>query len=187
MTPKSFFIILVKLFGIILVFQLLAVIPTYIVIFTTFFNESYHGKGWDNFFLILLLLTPIFLFLLCKFIITKSEVIVNKIGLVEDFEEEKFEFNMNPTIILKLTFTIVGFYLLLTNVLPLFLNIYQYFKTNNLPSDFIQKDSTEGMKIDILFSFIYAILGYFLLTNSALIAKWVVNKNLLVNEDCDDK
>jgi hypothetical protein len=138
MTPRSFWIIVIKIIGICIFYQLLTNVWQTIsatVIFSTVASVLNHHEYEENTSVIgvsglILLLSYI---LMVYSFIFKTNWVINKLRLDKGYQDEKFEFNLQRSTVLKIAFFIVGIWLLVNIIPDLAKELFLYF---NKPDKF---------------------------------------------------
>ncbi|MGZ5242707.1 MAG: hypothetical protein ACXWW0_02420, partial [Bacteroidia bacterium] len=111
-------------------------------------------------------------FLILRFLVLKPNIIINRLKLDEGFEEEKFELNISSSSVISIAVIVIGGIMIADSLPDLMRQIYNYF----------QMQSTGGFPAEhnpagwIIFHFIKILIGYFLITNHAVIANYVQSK-----------
>ena len=169
MTPKSFFLILIKIMGIFLLYHILiSGVNTYNY---TFFYMGYMGESAtfvDK--LVFLLSYAIFIAVIILFFIIKPNSLIKIFRLDKDFDEEKFEFNIEKTSILKISIIVIGGIMFVKN-LPYFISeVIKYFQLRVIN---IGENNNIGWTI---YYTITVIIGFLLMTNSKKIVDFITKK-----------
>jgi len=115
MTPRSFFIILIKLFGVYLIWE--AFVVFFSLIPTIELAAQTEGSEYLYLTLLLSALTIGLLILIIRTCLYQPDRIINKLSLDKGFTEEKFDINPHRSTVLSIAIIITGL-LLLVNSLP---------------------------------------------------------------------
>ncbi len=160
MTPRSFFSVFIKILGIYLILSSITVIPQFISTF--FLVTSNAGENLVNVILtiLLLLLTLFVFFLILRYCIFRTDIIIDKLRLDQGFPEEKFELNMHRSTILSIAIIVIGGIMFIDALPGLCQQIFTYTQQRNIR--FLEYPNTGW----IIFYFIKTLAGYLLMTNS---------------------
>jgi hypothetical protein len=114
MTPKSFFLILIKIMGVYFLYRTYVSCNDALYIY----SHSYYCTIEFTFVERLAVILPyIILFsVVILFFIIKPNSIIKLLRLDRDFEEEKFEFNIEKTSILKISIIVIGGIMFIENL-----------------------------------------------------------------------
>ncbi len=117
MTPRTFWRILIKILGLWIVLDSFGVIMQFISTFV-YINraDSFYGMIM---ILFLLIITAGVYFLILRYLIFKTDFIIDKLELDKGFTEEKFEINMHRSTILSIAVIVTGA-LIFVDTLPAF-------------------------------------------------------------------
>lgn len=167
MSIKTFWMILIKILGLLLILSALTIIPQWL--------SSLYGayQGHDNETFIALLI--IFLFIVVvyifvfKFCVYKTSWIIDKLKLDKGFEDETIQLNSNSNKIISIAIIVIGA-LMLVESIPVFLRqLFMFFQQDSLFKDYPQSGW-------MIFNFLKVLMGYLLMTNSFRIAQFVNRK-----------
>lgn len=176
MTPRSLFVIIIKVLGI---YMLKEVIFSGVNVFNNIFIETtgYYKYGyfglWPS---VLAFIIYISLFILLIF---KSEVIIDKLRLDKDFYEEQFSLSMDNFMVLRIGIIVAGLFLLIDSVPNLCKDVIAYYQayTSNIFSE-TKNYNAQG----IGYSGVKVIAAYILLVNSNYIANFITGRNAETEE-----
>lgn len=126
MTPKSLFIIILRILGIFFIKDIVEAFPSILSGIQFIGNDSNPDGG----ILVLLYGAIIFLiYLLISWIlIFKAEAIVNRFKLNKGFEEERFSFDVSPHAILMVAVIATGLFILIVEIPNFCQHLYSYFQ-----------------------------------------------------------
>jgi len=134
MTPRSFWAIVIKILGINVfyvcittVWHTTSVILSYLTIMGILKQNDYL-LYFEITSVCCLLLFFVYLFMSYCFIL-KTDWVINQLKLDKGYEDERFEFNIQQSTILKITICIVGILMLINNIPALIDEIIYYFQT----------------------------------------------------------
>lgn len=171
MSIKTFWTILLKTFGLWLIFSGIMLLPQSL---TSLFQL---GLGRDLFMvgliaLVLLLTFGIYALILWLFVF-KTDWLIDKLHLEKGFTEDRIDLNIRFSTILTISFIIMGGIMLIDSLPDLVQQLILLFRQNASFKD----NSHTG---DVIFLLVKAILGYLLMTNSKTVVSFVckqVNNN----------
>jgi hypothetical protein len=101
--------------------------------------------------------------------IFRTDTIINKLKLAEGYEDERFEFNIHRSTILKIIIMVTGGVLLIDSLPRLLSNILEYTQMVKNYNTIIQVPVTKY----IFFNSIQVFIGYFMLTCSRMIVNFI--------------
>lgn len=168
MSIRTFWIILIKILGLLLILGALTIIPQWLssiyAAYQIHDNESFISL---LIILVLVLLVYFFVFRCC---IYNTSWIIDKLKLDKGFENETIELKSNANKIISIAIIVIGGMMLVENI-PIFLRqIFVFFQQDTLFKDYPES-------VWMIFNFVKAIIGYLLMTNSFRIARFINNKN----------
>jgi len=170
MTPKTFWILFLRIFGLYLIWQTLTLLPS---LFSTLIYMFKANDGLSVFSticaIVLIGCTFALVFRLCLF---KTEMVIEKLHLARGFGEEKFDINIHRSSLLSIAIIVLGG-LMLTEGLPLLAyHGFQYFQRDNTYNSFTSNLSSPW----IVTNFLKVLFGYFMVTDSRLIVNFIERK-----------
>ena len=171
MTQKDFFRIVLKLFGLYLLFQL---------IYTIFNQLEYIIFYFNNFGLMMSLFVPIIInSIIAWILIFKTDKIIDLFKLIKN--DESVEINIGD--IKSITFVKIGLvilscYLLLSNIAPFLTNTFLSFKRSVKEPNVLNEILTgfDLVNVDYMVwiaSGVNIVLGYLILSNFDRISNWI--------------
>ncbi|MFI5451920.1 hypothetical protein ACHMWN_07140 [Pedobacter sp. UC225_61] len=164
MTIRTFWAILIKILGIWIVFGSITVIPQFLTTLSVFrFNNA---ESFPGVIIILLVITVASYFFILWLFVFKTFWLIDKLQLNKGFVEEKISLEIKASTILAISIIVLGG-LMLVDSLPVFCKqVFIYFQQKNAFGD----NPTSAW---IIFYFVKIIIGYLLMANSKLIAKFI--------------
>ncbi|WP_291287321.1 hypothetical protein [Flavobacterium sp.] len=164
MSIKTFWIILIKILGLILILQAVSIIPEWISsIYFIYENED----NKNLLILIFSVLLVLFIFyLITRFFLFKANWIIDKLKLDKGFENNTIELNSSQNKIISIAIIVIGSYMLIQNLPILLKEFFMFFQDKTLFKDYPKSGW-------IIFYFCKAVIGYLLMTNSFRIAKFI--------------
>ncbi len=185
MTPRTFWAILIKIMGVYVVLESLFAIPQFLVTINYLFTSPTAQEG-----------SPVILYTICYVTITiciyvlvirysifKTDVIIDKLKLATGYEDERLEFNIHRSTLLKIVVMVTGGWLLVDNFPILCSQILSNFqRQDQFGGVFSQNPASKYLIIYALKSAI----GYFMLTCSRMIINFMEvrrRKSVVVSND----
>jgi hypothetical protein len=169
MTPRTLFLIIIKLFGLYLMVEFLQFLPT-------MFSYGPMISGWDlsiaiNYFLIIIGTILLYYFVIRLFLF-KGSWIIDKLSLDKHFDQEIIDIKIDSLAVIQIAVTILGGLLFIDTLPTLIKEIILIAKSKQEGS--IIRDSGFGY---LVYWVCKCVLGYLLLTNSKSITIWIDKKN----------
>ena len=167
MTPRSFFLILLKVLGIYLILASLTVLAqslSTLYFMTTNGDGDIMGLVWG---IGLLLIAVGIYFLILRFFVFKPEIVIDKLRLDKGFTEEKFELNIHRSTVLKIAIIVIGGLILVETLPSLCRYIISYAQVQSVR--FIENPNAGWL----IFYIVKSLIGLYLLTNSRVIVNFI--------------
>ena len=178
MTPRTFWAILTKILGVYIILESITYIPEYLVSMYSFSMAfqypDNHGGSMSSFFMAIIYTVSIVVIygLVLYYSIFKTDWIIDKLKLDQGFTDERFEFNIHRSTILKIVVMVMGGLLLIEGFPRLCENILAYVQTVKNYNKISEVPSAKY----ILFTSIQIFIGYFMLTCSRMIVNFIERK-----------
>ncbi len=118
----------------------------------------------------LLLLTIFILFLILRYCVFRTDLIIDKLHLDKNFPEEKFELNIHRSTVLTIAVIVIGGLVLIDSVPELCRHIFSYAQEKNMR--FIENPDGGWM----IFYAVKTLIGFFMVTSSRLIVNFIEQK-----------
>jgi len=171
MTPRSFWAILIKLSGVYIFFEFLDTIPQFLTQVTQF---TYLPHGSEDMNAALMMITyftfstGLYLLILwgCVF---KANWIIDILKLDRGFTEERFEFTMHRSTILKIVIMVLGGVMLADYFPVLCKGIFNAYQQSYIYGGFKKNPQSAYL----IMYFLKALIGYFMFTCSRLIVNYI--------------
>lgn len=164
MSIKTFWSILIKILGLLLLLGALTIIPQWL----SSLYSAYQSHDNETFITLIIIFALIILvyFFVFKWCVYRTSWIIDKLKLDKGFENETIELNGNGNKIIAIAVIVIGA-LMLVESIPIFIRqLFVFFQQEALFKDYPQSGW-------MIFHFAKAIIGYLLMTNSIKIAKFV--------------
>jgi hypothetical protein len=157
MSIKTFWTILIKILGLLLIFGALTIVPQW---FYSIYS-AYQTHDYDSFIILIsILLIVLFVyFIVFKFCIYKSSWVIEKLKLDKGFEDEKIELDSKGNRIISIAIIVIGGLMFVESIPFLFKQIFVFFQQESLFKDYPESGW-------MIFNFVKVIIGYLLMTNS---------------------
>jgi hypothetical protein len=166
MTPRTFWGIILKTFGLYICLQLLSVLPQ---IFNLVIYYRQLGKTSIIETIVILLFTIGIFFLLLIGLFFRTDWIIDKLHLCKNFTEERLEISIHRSTVLKIAIITTGLLLFFENLPPLLEELFTYYQEINLIEGF-RRYSNGGR---ILFHLAELFISFFMITSSRLIVNFI--------------
>lgn len=170
MTPRSFFAVIIKIIGIYLLAGAIISIPQIISSLFYYRSTISDPSAQDIFGICFFVLFSIsfFLFVLyyCLF---KTEWIIDKLRLDQNFTEEKFDINLHRSTILKIAVIVIGAVMIVDSLPVLCQNLLTYFQTTSAHVSFKENRASSWL----IFAFGKFCIGFSLISASRPIVNFI--------------
>jgi len=184
MTPRTFWAILIKILGVYIILESIAGIPQLISTFLLYLRPGYRMDSTDSLIIIsyLLLIMGVYLAILwcCIF---KTDRIIDNLRLDQGYDDERLEFNIHRSTILKIVIMVIGGLFIIQSFPALCADILTYAR--------MQKDYSRIIDVPeskyILIAFVQVFIGYFMLTCSRMIVNFIERKRREPVTDTSDQ
>jgi hypothetical protein len=178
MTPRTFWAILIKLLGVYTIIESITSIPIYlgnIYSLSISYTSSYREVENPTVFYVqavYMLLVIIIYGVVLYYCIFKTDSIINRLKLDEGYKDERFEFNIHRSTILKIVIMVTGGLLLTESIPRLLSDILEY---TQMVKNYNKITDVPETKY-ILFTSAQIFIGYFMLTCSRMIVNFIERK-----------
>jgi hypothetical protein len=170
MTPRSFFLVLVKVIAIFLLADMLSVLAQ-LAGWLGFALSSFQQQ--ENLVSILITALTVLLFgIFIHYLLFSTDKVVDKLGLDKHFQEESFGLNIHHSSIIKVACIVMGG-LFFMDAVPSLIKYGISYKRSSELGDGPEDYSTFTW---IIFYIIKLIIGYLLFTNSSRVAAIIEKK-----------
>lgn len=164
MSIKTFWIIFIKILGLLLISGALVLVPQSISFIYYAFKS---GDLADVLSIVAINLIFLFIyFIIVRLCLYKTNFIIDKLKLDKGFDTERIELNFDLTKIISIAIIVIGGLLFIDTIPVLLREIIVFFQDKNLFKDYPKSGW-------LIFYFFKAIIGYLLMTNSFRIAKLI--------------
>jgi hypothetical protein len=184
MTPRTFWAILIKIIGVYIILESTLALPQFI---STIFFYLHQRDGIDHSDSLLaisylLLISGIYILILW-FCIFRTNSVIDKLKLDQGYDDERFEFNIHRSTILKIVIMVTGGFLMIESFPLLCTNILNYAK---MVKDYNRIMDVPASKY-ILFAAIQLFIGYFMLSCNRLIVNFMeVRRKKVIIDDIEE-
>lgn len=167
MTIKTFWTILIKILGMLLVLGALTIIPQWFsTMYYTYESGDIESLIILNVILLVVLVIYNFVVRICLF---RTSWIIDKLKLDNDFENQQIELNSESYAIISIATIVIGGIMFTESIPTLLKDIFIFFQQRSALKDYPNT-------CWIFFNFVKIIIGYLLMTNSKQIAKFIESK-----------
>lgn len=171
MTPKSLFIILVRIMGLFLLIDILRVIPETIKTFGLLITADFSIAMISILFSLGILWIY---YIVVKYALFKSEKLVEKFSLDKNFTEEKFDLTIQHSSIIKLAVIFIGGNLIIQYFVPMILELYEFIQGQSQNLYYAETSTSNNM--NLIQDVMMVLIGYFMLGNSKTITSYIETK-----------
>lgn len=167
MTPRSFWIILIRILGIWFLLDSLEIIYSYLAYIPLYSGSSHIGAVITALVMTTLIIALFFFVLyLCVF---RTDWIIDKLKLDRGFTEERFEFNMHRSSVYTISIIVIGGILLIRSFPPFISELIVYFQQSSLPGNY----GTDPTWSHILLYFISILVGIYFITSCRTVVNFI--------------
>lgn len=168
MTPKSFWTILVKIFGLYFIWITAGLLPQLISLLPLANHENF--DSFMVFFLVFVWgIIGVFYFFLIRYCLVKTDWVIEKLHLDRGFDEEKFELNIHRSTVLSIAVIVIGGVMFATELPQLLYSIFTYLQRADQYKGFTDNPRSPW----IVFDTFKVVIGYFMITESRLIVNFI--------------
>jgi hypothetical protein len=173
MTPRSLFVILIKIIGIYLIIEAIAFLPQLISTMYMYGRQMSESSLQDTlesgFFILLAVGTYLLILRYCLF---KTDWIIDKLHLDRGFTEEKFEINIHRSTVLKIAVIVIGGVMVVDSLPLLCKQVFSYIQMSKINTSFKEIQSSGW----ITYYFVKFFVGFSLISASRLIVNFIERK-----------
>ena len=166
MSPRSFWIILLKLVGVWILFSGLTVIPNSFAQYYPGYSLIHFQDDWEVFALAVITML-VYLWVVYVLVFTPEEVI-NKLKLDKGFSEERLDFNMHRSVVVTIAIIILGGLMVIDSVPVFFRQLFLFYES--------QTESKMGPPANPTWLFVYLckiLIGYLLVVNNRGVVNFI--------------
>ncbi len=185
MTPRSFWTILIKMVGFYIVLESIVSIPQFLGTLAIFFKQA-RGDGDNSYgtfvlgYYVMIVALYVSILRLCLF---KTGLVIDKLKLDQGYDDERFEFNIHRSTILKVIVVVMGGLLIINNIPPLIEQVLAYFRFSH---DVMYRNLADAPTAKfIAVYFIKTAIGVFMLTSSRLVVNLIELKRKRITTDSE--
>jgi cell division protein FtsW (lipid II flippase) len=128
MSPRSLFIIILRILGIFFVKDLIGGLVGFASVVIAVFMESRPDPFW---MLFLTAIAPAVYFLICYFLLFRTNAIIDRLRLAEEFDEPELNVSLNSTSILRIVLIATAAVILTLEIPDLFRTLFFYYRDRN--------------------------------------------------------
>ena len=185
MTPRTFWAIPIKIMGVYAIIESFLAIPQLLTTINYFITTS--AQQEDRSLLLYGVLCAIIIIcvyvLVIRYSIFKTDWIIDKLKLDTGYEDERLEFNIHRSTLLKIVVMVTGGWLLIDNF-PVFCNqaLFYIQRQEQYEGRFTQNPASGYL----IAYFVKIVIGYFMLTCSRMIINFIEvrrRKSVVVSDD----
>ena len=174
MSINTFWKIVVKILGIWVVIESLILIPYYFSSIVMVFGDGFSS----NLPIAFAVLTGIFFFYIMtlRLLLFKTNWIIQNLKLEEGFNEDRINFTLHRSVIIKIAIIIIGGFLLVDNLPTLFSQVYTYLQTEKIASGGVFNEARKSNSQGIILYSLKCLIGVWMLTNSRFIVNFLESR-----------
>lgn len=166
MSPRSFWILLLKLVGVWILFHAFDVVPQFFVLFFPASPSPFRYENWE------IVLSSIIILLvyiaIVRLLVFRPDIVIDKLKLDKRFDEEQFSFKIHRSTVVAIAIIIVGG-LMIMNTLPVFFReVYYYYRSQTV--------DRMGPALDLASMFVDSfkiVTGFLLIVNNRQIVNFI--------------
>lgn len=169
MTPRSLFLIVLKIIGILFIKDILDIMPQFVYNISTLTQLNPSDSIWSIIFSFFTIVVYIYV---ANYFIFKTDVLIDKLKLDKNFGQNNFPLNIHRSTILNIVIIIIGGLLIADNIPLLCRSVYLYFQNKSI-------NNAYSKPIDYSFIVIYSvkiIVGLILIGNHQLFVNYIERK-----------
>ena len=174
MNIRTFWAILIKILGLYVILESLTAIPSSLITIYAFITQFTQANGPDDtrvfiaeaVFYISLIIVYLLVFRYCIFY---TDWVIDKLRLDQGFKDERLDFSMHRSNVLKVVVMVIGGLLLIDSFPLLCSQVMSYFKDAESYRKFTDSREAKYIVIYLLKTFV----GYFMLTCSRMIVNYI--------------
>ncbi|WP_276502066.1 hypothetical protein [Terrimonas pollutisoli] len=166
MSPKSLFLIILKVFGLFFIKDFLATIPQVLAAFLYLTNPDLRTEAiW---MILSTLATLTVYWFVCYYLIFRSEQIIEVLNLDKGFSQDTFSFNIHRSTVLSISIILVGGLLIVFEIPNFCKQLFGYFQETRLTGG-----QTNPTLMYTAFSGIKIVIGLFLIVGQRQIVNFI--------------
>lgn len=170
MSPRSLFIIIVRIIGLFLLIDVLRVIPQGLKVFGMMIAAD---NAMAIVGIVISIVIIVIYYFVVKYALFKAEKIVEKFSLDKNFSEEKFELNMHHSSIIKIAVICIGGYLFIENFVPMIIELYTFIQNQSQDESAFFSAIPSFNSLNLVHYAAMVLIGYYMLSNSKAIANYI--------------
>jgi len=171
MSPKSLFIIITKIFGLLLLLNILLIFPKFL---NTIDFAIHSGSNAEIIYQLFFTVSIFFVyFLILRHILFKTGKVVEKLELDKGFQEEKFGMNFHKSDIIKVCIIIIGGFIFTQSIVSLILNIYLLIQSKYDFFGVAPLTTHQFNTLSFAHDILMVLIAYYFLTNYNSITNWI--------------
>ena len=170
MTPRSFFTVIIKIVGFYLVTGAVISIPQTVNALFAYKSQFNYGSADDILTMgSFLVFSASFYFFVMYYCVFKTDWIIDKLQLDQNFSEEKFEFNIHRSTVLRIAVIVIGGVIIADSLPLLCKQSFAFVRYNRMGTDLSLNPQTTWM----IFYFVKFSVGFVLLSASRPIVNFI--------------
>lgn len=171
MTIRTFWHLIIKSMGIWIVIHGIMSLPGMITQFLVTYNTAYLSKTEFIFTELFYFVVPILFYLLVlRFLVLKTQGIINLLKLEKGFEETRIDMALPFNKVLRIIIILMGGFLFVSAIPVLIETIYSFLKEDRIFSD-------SPRSLAIITNAVQTIVGFLIMTNSDIVLRYINKKS----------
>jgi hypothetical protein len=171
MTPRSLFIIILRVIGLFLLIDILRIVPQLLSTMSVLLRTGETGTMITT--IIFAILVTLIYFYVVRYILFRADKLVDKLSLDKNFTEDKFELNIHRSTVIKIAVVIIGGITLVEYFVPLILELYIFIQSKGQGPE---EGGSVVTPMNIVKDVLMVLIGFFLVSNSRTITNWTERK-----------
>lgn len=169
MGVRNFWTVLLKILGIWLVIDGFTTVSQFISAFS--YIGSFNSNWWNTLYVtgLLFLTIGVYIFVLWLFVF-KTSWLIDKLKLEKGFTEEKIEFDINSSSIIKIATIVIGGLIFIDSLPQFCRHTFIFFQQKSM----LVENPVTGW---IIFYLVKTVFGYLLMTNSKPVVEFIERRN----------
>lgn len=170
MTIRTFWHLIIKTIGIWIVIHGIMSLPELVIQFLVVYNAPYGTYAVIAFQLLFLVVPILFYILVLRFLVLKTQSIINVLKLEKGFEETRIDITLPYDKVLRIIIILIGGIVFITAIPSLVENLYSFI-TEDRPFNASPRATS------LIVGVIQSISGFLIMTNSDIVQRYINRKS----------
>jgi hypothetical protein len=172
MTPRTLFITILRVLGIILILLGLIQIPQLFMLSTELFTLGLSGQIAS---IALTVATTLIYIFAISLLLKNPEIIINKLSLDQGFEEQRIELKIHSSTVIRITVLLFGLSVFIDHIVVFLIDLFTYL-SRSMREEFYLFDSTTSSKRQFIQTCLMLVLSLLCIRYSKEITIWIEKK-----------